>query len=403
MARLPQGEPVPADGTLPAGALDAVGARPFGFYVHVPFCASRCGYCDFNTYVPGERGAEAAGGYVAAVLAEIDLAARVLGEPPRVDTVFFGGGTPTLLPAADLARILRHIDERFGLAAGAEVTTEANPESVDPRKLATLREAGFTRLSLGMQSAVPRVLEILDRVHSPGRPQQAVAEARAAGFEQVSLDLIYGTPGETAAEWRASLDAALSAGPDHLSTYSLIVEPGTRLAAQVRRGELTVPEEEVIVDRFQTAERVLADAGMAWYETCSWATDEAAWCRHNLGYWSGGDWWGAGPGAHSHVGGVRWWNVLHPRTWGERLSAGRSPAAAREIPGPEASRLEQVMLGLRLRSGVALDRLTRAGRAAAERHVADGLLEPADHARGHAVLTLRGRLLADPVTLALAA
>src|SRR6478735_4545758 len=402
VARLPAGDPAPADGALPAEALDGVGKRPFGFYVHVPFCASRCGYCDFNTYVPGERGAEQAGGYVGSVLAEIDLAARVLGSPPRVDTVFFGGGTPTLLSASELISVLRRIDERFGLAPGVEVTTEANPESVDPSKLEALRVAGFTRLSLGMQSAVPRVLATLERVHSPGRPQQAVAEARAAGFEQVSLDLIYGTPGETAEDWRASLDAALSAEPDHLSTYSLIVEPGTRLAAQVRRGELEVPGEDVIVDRFQTAERVLADAGLAWYETCSWATDEAAWCRHNLGYWGGGDWWGAGPGAHSHVGGVRWWNVLHPRAWSERLAAGRSPAAARELPGAEEVRLERVMLGLRLRSGVALGELTRAGRTAAERHVSGGLLEAADHAAGRAVLTLRGRLLADPVTVDLA-
>jgi putative oxygen-independent coproporphyrinogen III oxidase len=403
LARLPAGDPAPADGELPAEALAGVGTRPFGFYVHVPFCASRCGYCDFNTYVPGEKGAEQASGYVASVLAEIDLAARVLPTPPQVDTVFFGGGTPSLLPAEDLVRIVRRIDERFGLKPGAEVTTEANPESVDPRKLETLRAAGFTRLSLGMQSAVPRVLRILDREHSPGRPQQAVAEARAAGFEQVSLDLIYGTPTETAEDWRASLDAALSAAPDHLSTYSLIVEPGTRMAAQVRRGELAVPGEDVIVDRFETAERVLADAGLAWYETCSWATGPDAWCRHNLGYWNGGDWWGAGPGAHSHVGGVRWWNVLHPRAWSERLGAGTSPAAARETPGSEEVRLERVMLGLRLRSGVALRELTDAGAAAAERHVADGLLEPDDHAAGRAVLTLRGRLLADPVTLNLAA
>jgi oxygen-independent coproporphyrinogen-3 oxidase len=380
-----------------------VPAPPFGVYVHVPFCAARCGYCDFNTYVPGEQGAEQASGYVDAVLAEIDLAARVLGEAPRVDTVFFGGGTPTLLSAAELTVILRRIDERFGLAADVEVTTEANPESVDPAKLAALREAGFTRVSLGMQSAVARVLAILDRAHSPGRAEQAVAEARAAGFEQVSLDLIYGTPGETADEWLRSLDVALSAAPDHLSTYSLIVEPGTRLAAQVRRGELEVPGEAVIVDRFETAERVLAEAGMAWYETCSWATGPDAWCRHNLGYWSGGDWWGAGPGAHSHVGGVRWWNVLHPRAWAERVAASMSPAAARELPGAEAVRLERVMLGLRLRSGVALGELTRDGRAAARRHVAEGLLEPADHAAGRAVLTLRGRLLADPVTVDLAA
>jgi len=403
VARLPTGDPAPADGALPADALAGLGTRPFGFYVHVPFCASRCGYCDFNTYVPGEQGAEQASGYVGAVLAEIDLAARVLRDTPRVDTVFFGGGTPSLLSADELTSILRRIDERFGLKPAAEVTTEANPESVDPAKLTALREAGFTRLSLGMQSAVPGVLATLERSHTVGRPQQAVAEARAAGFEQVSLDLIYGTPGETADDWRASLDAALSASPDHLSTYSLIVEPGTRMAARVRRGELAVPGEDVIVDRFETAERVLAEAGLSWYETCSWATDEAAWCRHNLGYWAGGDWWGAGPGAHSHVGGVRWWNVLHPRAWTERLAAGASPAAARETPGEEESRLERVMLGLRLRSGVALQDLTRAGRRAAERHVSGGLLEPADHASGRAVLTLRGRLLADPVTLDLAA
>lgn len=402
MARLPTGDPAPADGALPAEALEGLGTRPFGFYVHVPFCASRCGYCDFNTYVPGEQGAEQAGGYVEAVLAEIDLAARVLEAPPRVDTVFFGGGTPSLLKAEELTRILGHIEARFGLRPGVEVTTEANPESVDPWKLERLREAGFNRLSLGMQSAVPRVLEILNRAHSPGRPQQAVAEARAAGFEQVSLDLIYGTPGETAEDWRASLDAALSAEPNHLSTYSLIVEPGTRLAAQVRRGELAVPGEDVIVDRFETAERVLADAGLRWYETCSWATDETAWCRHNLGYWGGGDWWGAGPGAHSHVGGVRWWNVLHPRAWAEKLAAGTSPAAARETPASDEVRLERVMLGLRLRSGVGLDQLTPMGRAAAERHRDEGLLEPDDHAAGRAVLTLRGRLLADPVTIDLA-
>jgi putative oxygen-independent coproporphyrinogen III oxidase len=403
VARLPDGDPAPADGALPAAALAQLSGRPFGVYVHVPFCATRCGYCDFNTYVPGEDGAAAAAGYVDAVLGELDLARRVLGDGvPPAQSVFFGGGTPTLLAASDLARLLDGIRERFGLAPGAEVTTEANPESVDPAKLTALREAGFTRLSLGMQSAVPSVLATLDRVHSPGRPQAAVREARAAGFEQVSLDLIYGTPGESADDWLASLHGALEAEPDHLSTYSLIVEPGTRLAAQVRRGELEVPGEAVIVDRFETAERVLADAGMHWYETCSWAVDDAARCQHNLGYWDGGNWWGAGPGAHSHVGGVRWWNALHPRTWAERVRAGASPAAAREIPDEESVRLEQVMLGLRLRSGVALDLLTRDGRAAAEGHLAGGLLEPDDYADGRAVLTLRGRLLADPVTIDLA-
>jgi oxygen-independent coproporphyrinogen-3 oxidase len=403
MARLPEGDEAPRDGGLPAEALAELSGKPFGIYLHVPFCATRCGYCDFNTYVPGEDGS-AQSGYVEAAIAELDLAARVLGDgAPAADTVFFGGGTPTILAASELARLLDAVRERFGLSGSVEVTTEANPESVDPAKFAALREAGFTRISLGMQSAVPSVLKTLDRVHTPGRPEEAVREARAAGFDQVSLDLIYGTPGETANDWRASLDAALSAEPDHISTYSLIVEPGTRMAAQVARGELVVPDEATIVDRFETGERVLAEAGLDWYETCSWATGPDAYCRHNLGYWSGGNWWGIGPGSHSHVGGVRWWNVLHPRAWSEKAKNGISPAAAREIPDEESQRLEAVMLGLRLREGVALDALTDEGRAAAEQNLSAGMLEPSDHADGRAVLTLKGRLMADPVTVELSA
>ncbi|MGK2877652.1 MAG: radical SAM family heme chaperone HemW [Solirubrobacterales bacterium] len=403
MARMPEGDAAPRDGALPAEALAQLGGRPFGIYLHVPFCSTRCGYCDFNTYVPGEDGA-AQSGFMEAAIAELDLAARVLGDgTPTVDTVFVGGGTPSILPAEDLAALLGAVRGRFGLSDGVEVTTEANPESVDPAKFAALRDAGFTRVSLGMQSAVPSVLKTLDRVHTPGRPEEAVREARAAGFDQVSLDLIYGTPGETADDWRTSLEAALSAEPDHISTYSLIVEPGTRMAAQVARGELIVPGEDAIVDRFETAERVLADAGMDWYETCSWATGPDAYCRHNLGYWSGGNWWGIGPGAHSHVGGVRWWNVLHPRAWGGKSKNGISPAAARETADEESKRLEAVMLGLRLREGVALDVLTEEGRAAAAQNLAAGMLEPADHAGGRAVLTLKGRLMADPVTVDLSA
>ncbi|MBJ7470565.1 MAG: coproporphyrinogen III oxidase [Solirubrobacteraceae bacterium] len=403
MARLPDGDPAPPDGALPASALGALAGAPFGVYVHVPFCATRCGYCDFNTYVPGEDGAAAAASYADALIAELAFARRVLGDDvPPARTVFFGGGTPTLLPPAELARLLGAVREQFGIEPGAEITTEANPESVDPRSLAALREAGFTRISLGMQSAVPSVLKTLDRVHTPGRAIEAAHEARAAGFEQVSVDLIYGTPGETAADWEASLAAAIEAKPDHVSTYSLVVEPGTLMAAQVRRGELTVPGEDVIVDRFETADRVLSAAGLHWYETCSFATNEAAYCQHNLGYWRGGNWWGAGPGAHSHVGGVRWWNALHPRTWAGKVTAGQSPAAGRELPDAEAILLEQVMLGLRLAEGVELALLSEDGRAAADRHLAGGLLDPAAFETGRAALTLRGRLLADPVTLDLA-
>jgi oxygen-independent coproporphyrinogen-3 oxidase len=401
MARLPDGERPPADGALPPAALAGLGAQPFGIYVHVPFCAHRCGYCDFNTYVPGEA---STGGYVEAVTAELALARRVLGDAlPPAQTVFVGGGTPTLLPPEELARVLAAIREHVGLAAGAEVTTEANPETVDPAVLAALRAAGFTRISLGMQSAAPHVLEVLERRHSPGRAVAAAREARAAGFDHVSLDLIYGTPGERAEDWRASLEAALEAGPDHVSAYSLIVEPGTRLAARVRRGELPAPEDDVLAERYETTEALLAEAGLRWYEVSNWARDEAARCRHNLGYWGGGDWWGVGPGAHSHVGGVRWWNVLHPSRWAARLAEGASPAAGRELPAAEAAHLERVMLGVRLADGLPLAGLARHVHRAAEQAAADGLLEPVALRDGRAVLTLRGRLLADRVTLALAA
>jgi putative oxygen-independent coproporphyrinogen III oxidase len=402
MARLPDGERPPADGALPAAALHGLGApeRPFGIYVHVPYCASICGYCDYNTYIPD---AAAPAGFVGAVEAELDLARAVLGDAaPPAQTVFLGGGTPTLLAPAELARILDAIRERFGLADGAEVTTEANPESVDPSTLATLREAGFTRISLGMQSAAPHVLETLDRHHTPGRAVAAAREARAAGFEHVSLDLIYGTPGESAADWQLSLETALEGEPDHVSAYSLIVEPGTRLAARVRRGELPAPDDDVLADRYETTEAVLDAAGLHWYEVANWTRTDADRCHHNLGYWAGGDWWGVGPGAHSHVGGVRWWNALHPARWTAALVEGRSPAAGREQLDADGARLERVMLAVRLREGLALDTLDPAAAATAAQFADDGLVEPRPLTEGRVVLTVRGRLLADRVTLALA-
>jgi putative oxygen-independent coproporphyrinogen III oxidase len=387
---LPDVEPVPSSGALPPAALTGVGTRPFGLYLHVPFCASRCGYCDFNTYLGSELGG---GGlqesYAEAAVAEVRLARQVLGTAaPVVETVFVGGGTPTLLPAADLVRVLEEVRSCFGIAADAEVTTEANPDSVDERYLADLRTGGFTRVSFGMQSAVSSVLQVLDRTHTAGRPQAAVQEAFAAGFEQVSLDLIYGTPGESDDDWRRSLDAALSAEPTHVSAYALIVEDGTRLGRQVARGLLPAPDDDVLADRYLLADQALSRLG--WYEVSNWGEP----CRHNLGYWRGGDWWGIGPGAHSHVGGVRWWNVKHPRAYAERMTAGLSPGAGREVLGAEDRRVERILLELRLREGLSLELLRPPGRAAAERHAQDGLLELTGD---RAVLTLRGRLLADAV------
>ncbi|MDI2127449.1 radical SAM family heme chaperone HemW [Yinghuangia seranimata] len=402
---LPDGLPAPLDGSLPASAVaeglpaDGRPGRPFGFYVHVPYCASRCGYCDFNTYTAAELGGGASqAGYADDAVAEIRLARRVLGDADRpVETVFFGGGTPTLLPAADLGRMLAAIRDEFGLAPGAEVTTEANPESVDPAYLAELREAGFTRLSFGMQSARTHVLQVLDRHHTPGRAQECVAEARAAGFEHINLDLIYGTPGETDADWQASLDAVLAAEPDHVSAYALIIEDGTRIATRIRRGELPAPDDDVLADRYLMADEALTAGGLGWYEVSNWAADGAARCRHNELYWTGADWWGAGPGAHSHVGGVRWWNVKHPKAYAERLRAAESPAHGRELLGDEDRRVERILLELRLKDGCPLSLLKEQGLAAAEHAVAEGLLDPAKFADRHAVLTLKGRLLADAV------
>ncbi|MGZ4651186.1 MAG: radical SAM family heme chaperone HemW, partial [Kineosporiaceae bacterium] len=341
-------------------------ARAFGVYVHVPFCAVRCGYCDFNTYTAAELGGGAdQAAYAGTAIGELDVAAGVLdraGLPPRpAATVFFGGGTPTLLPAADLVRILGAVRDRFGLAPDAEVTTEANPDSVTPQALELLAAAGVSRVSLGMQSAVPHVLATLDRTHDPARVPQAVAWARAAGLA-VSLDLIYGTPGESLADWRTSLDAALACAPDHVSAYALVVEEDTRMAAKVRRGELPPPDDDALADAYELAEEVLGTAGYGWYEVSNWARTPADACRHNLGYWRGDDWWGIGPGAHSHVGGVRWWNVRHPRAYAGRVADAVSPAQAREVLGPAERYEERVLLGVRLAEGLEVDELATAAR-----------------------------------------
>src|SRR5579875_2687708 len=323
---------------------------PFGVYVHVPFCDTRCGYCDFNTYTATELGSGVSrGSYADTVLLEVRLAADVLGDGdvlgqriPPVSTIVFGGGTPSVLPAEHLGLIIDEIGARFGLAADVEITTEANPESVTPGYLARLRQAGFTRISLGMQSAVPRVLEVLDRRHRPGRPEQAVAEARAAGFDHVNLDLIYGAPYETDADWQASLDAAVGAGPDHISAYALVVEQGTALARQVQAGVVPAVDDDVLADRYVMADETLEAAGFSWYEVSNWARTPDARCRHNELYWSDANWWGFGPGAHSHVSGTRWWNVKHPARYTAMLQAGASPAAGREIFFKAAGSTEKV-------------------------------------------------------------
>ena len=371
-------------------------AGPLGVYVHVPWCASRCGYCDFNTYVPGRVRGAAQTGYAATAVEELRLGARELAGAPPVDTVFFGGGTPTLLPARDLARVLAAIDAELGLAGGAEVTVEANPETVDLAKLRELHAAGFTRVSLGMQSAAAHVLATLERAHTPGRAAAAARDARVAGFEHVGLDLIYGAPGETDADWLATLDAALAAGPDHVSAYALTLEPGTRMSARVRAGTLSAPDEDALARRYTLADERLEAAGLRWYELSNWAADEAARCRHNLGYWTGGDWWAIGPGAHGHVGGTRFWTLRHPAAHATAVAEGRLPVDGFEVLDGEQRHLERLLLGVRLAGGVPSARLPREPLV---RLADDGLLELA---AGRVRLTDRGRLLADGVVRALA-
>jgi oxygen-independent coproporphyrinogen-3 oxidase len=367
-------------------------------YVHVPFCVTRCGYCDFNTYTAGELGTSASPrSWLAGLRRELELAVRVLGSPPRADTVFVGGGTPSLLGAAGLADVLAVIRGTFGLAPGAEVTTESNPESTSPEFFDGIRAAGYTRLSLGMQSAVPHVLATLDRTHTPGRATAAVVQARAAGFAHVSLDLIYGTPGESPDDLRTSLAAVLAAGVDHVSAYALIVEEGTALARRIARGELPPPDDDVVADDYELIDDTLTRAGFGWYEVSNWATSPSARCRHNMGYWLGADWWGAGPGAHSHVGGVRWWNVKHPGRYATLLAEGRSPAAAREILTDTDRTIERILLELRLADGLPTTVLAGPAPAEAAAAVADGLLDAGALAEGRCVLTRRGRLLADAV------
>ncbi|WP_431709333.1 radical SAM family heme chaperone HemW [Glutamicibacter uratoxydans] len=398
---LPDGDPAPADGLLPASCAQGALERTMSFYVHIPFCTVRCGYCDFNTYTATELGSGATQAtYADTVSREIDFARHVLdrsGVPARqIDTVFFGGGTPTLLPASDLAKVLGRITANFTMAAGAEVTTEANPDSVSRESLQELADAGFTRVSFGMQSAVPHVLKVLDRTHNPERVPQAVAWAREAGLA-VSVDLIYGTPGESVADWRTSVEAALSYEPDHISAYALIIEEGTKLAAQIRRGQVPNIDDDDHAEKYQLADELFAQAGFDWYEVSNWSRGEAHACRHNLAYWQGGDWWGAGPGAHSHVGGLRWWNVKHPAAYQQRIDGGISPAAGREFPDAQAVQLERTMLLTRLNTGMQISELDASGRQAVAGLIADKLIDPKLALAGKIVLTQRGRLLADLV------
>ena len=387
---LPVGEPVPRDGSLPQGV--SAGKMPFALYIHIPFCARRCGYCDFNTYTIAELGGDESieKRYVDALIKEIALARSIVGDQ-QVTTIFFGGGTPTLLPSSEIARILDAVQRQFRLSDDVEITTEANPDSVTAGSLRELRAAGINRISFGVQSTTPHVLQTLDRTHNPAQVPIVVHAARDAGFTHISVDLIYGTPGETIVEWEESVRSLLTLPIDHISAYSLIVEEGTKLGAQVRRGVLAMPDEDLNADKYVVADDLFTAAGFSWYEVSNWAKPGGT-CKHNEMYWKNNDWWGLGAGAHSHIDGVRWWNKKLPAAYIKELQDGSSPALAREILTDEERSFEELMLGIRTREGLPLSVVAHGAAAAA---LADGNLDVEQYEMGRVVLTRSGRLIAD--------
>ncbi|MDO4258622.1 MAG: radical SAM family heme chaperone HemW [Actinomycetaceae bacterium] len=407
---LPEGIAWPASGAIDPTHAEVSRGRPFSLYIHVPFCTVRCGYCDFNTYTTGFGPGAEPGSYSTSVIAEARLARNILDQagfaPRRAGTVFIGGGTPTLLDTAEIRAMLEGVREEFPWETGAEVTIEANPDSVDGPALENLAKAGITRVSFGMQSAVPYVLATLDRTHNPERLPDVTRWAREAGLS-VSVDLIYGAPGESVEDWRSSVEAALALDTDHISTYALVIEEGTRMWQQVRRGELPEVDPDDEAAKYEIADSLLGEGGFTWYEISNWArlhptddpmgtTDPHFSSRHNLAYWRDHDWWGLGPGAHSHCGRLRWWNVKHPSAYAGRVAQGLSPAAGGEILDDDSRELERIMLAIRTAQGV--DIPSHISRSAIASLIAQGLLEPGPALRGRAQLTLRGRLLCDTVT-----
>ena len=401
---LPIADPAPADGHLPAQVLNGASERSLHAYVHIPFCRVRCGYCDFNTYTATELDGVSQNDFASTLIKEIELSSAVMAEaglPPRkLKSVFFGGGTPTQLPAGDLVAILDRLVTAFGVEEGCEVTTEANPDNVDYSYLKTLKDGGFTRVSFGMQSAVPSVLATLERTHNPENLPIVVGAAKQAGLA-ASVDLIYGAPGETLEEWRTSLEAAISLKPDHISAYSLIVEDGTKLARQIKSGLLPEPDEDLQADKYEMADELLATAGFDWYEVSNWARraeglDNRS--AHNLSYWNSQDWWGYGPGAHSHIGGVRWWNAKHPSAYAGKLSHSHSPAVGRETLDERTRLEERILLEIRIEDGLSTELAKSVNPEAVKLiagFIADGLVEPGPAIQGRLKLTLKGRLLAD--------
>lgn len=361
------------------------------FYVHIPYCVKRCGYCDFNTYTPNELkvGQTLEGvsqGFIDSLIAEVTFAART--NTTTIPTIFFGGGTPSLMPARDLGRVIDLLKQRWEFAPNIEITIECNPDTLTLQSLKDYREIGINRISMGMQSANTQVLKVLDRTHNPENVAKSVESARKAGFENISLDLIYGTPGETLEQWQATVDTALAYGIDHLSAYALIVEPGTKLAAQIKRGEISKPDDDLMASMYLAVDDAANNAGLQWYELSNWGRP----AEHNLVYWRNQNWWGLGPGAHSHLDGVRWWNVKHPSKYQDQLANFESPMQERETLTIEQKRDERFMLQIRLREGLSITELNPSQLKLLEEYGSE--VEIVD---GRMVLTAKGRLIADRI------
>jgi oxygen-independent coproporphyrinogen-3 oxidase len=406
-APLPLGDKPPENGLFSSTETIGSESRSFHAYVHIPFCTVKCGYCDFNTYTSNELGTLKQSDFAATLVGEITLSAKILKQSNvatrKLKTVFFGGGTPSLLPAADLIAILDSLESEFGFQEDAEITFEANPDSVTKESLSSLRAAGFNRISIGMQSAVPDVLKTLERTHNPENVAIALDIAKSLGF-RTSLDLIFGAPGETLQQWEQTIRQVIDLDPGHLSAYSLIVEPGTKLARQINSGELAQVDEDLQADKYELADKLLFEAGYNWYEISNWSKSEDLKSNHNLAYWGGQDWWGYGPGAHSHLGSVRWWNHKHPLSYANLLEQDISPAAGREQLDSETSALERILLESRTSAGMSIEQIKKlqpGSEAAISQLIADGLIEGPQAIAGMLLLTLKGRLLADAVVRAL--
>jgi oxygen-independent coproporphyrinogen-3 oxidase len=389
MAALPEGNPAPADGSLP-DLVDLLN-KPFSLYVHVPYCLKRCGYCDFNTYTPSELDREdQIESWLNSAIKEVELARRVLKAELTVDSIFFGGGTPSLLDSNTVDNFIQSVKNNFNLKPGLEITIEANPDSINEEKSQRWLNSGINRVSIGMQSSTKEVLKKLDRTHNPDNVSHSVDILKKSGFDNFSLDLIYGTPGESLQDWENSLKDAIALNPPHISAYSLVIEPGTKMGAQLNRGEINQVNDDEAADKYQLADEMLTKNNYSWYEISNWAKKDKE-CKHNLNYWLGNNWWGIGPGAHSHVNGVRWWNNKLPKVWRELLEKQNSPAFAREVLSKDQIRNEQIMLLSRLRTGlgiVELDKNKIQNLRANELITLDS---------NNIVLTLKGRLLADEV------